>query len=86
MLGFSPELLGIFRSTLGEHLEARFHGHEILDFAGGRTGIEDQRILALRGPFGVIAVEQPLSGVDGNFLIRHRRRHVDAVGDTVNRR
>jgi len=73
------------RLLLVEHLEARFqHGHEIPGLCGWcRTGIEDQRILSPARPVRVIAVEQPLSGVDGNFLIRHRRRHVDAVGDTV---
>src|SRR5271163_3068037 len=79
MLRLIPESLGVFWSTPSEHLEARFHQHEILHFARRRPGIEKQRILALGGPSRVVAIEQPLSRIDCRFLIRHRSSHVDAV-------
>ena len=41
MLGFSPEVLGIFRPTLGEHLEARFHGMKSWTL---RVGVRESRI------------------------------------------
>ena len=42
LLRFSPEVLRVLRLALGEHLEARFHLHEILRLCA--SGVRESRI------------------------------------------
>src|SRR5437588_10539437 len=83
MLRFLPLPLRVFWLALREHLETSFHQHEVLHLAGGRARIEDQRILSGLRALRVIAIQQPLTAVDGGLLIRHTRGHVDAVRDAM---
>src|SRR2546430_514682 len=45
--------------------------------------VELERMLALGRATGVVAIERPVPGLDGELLLLHALRHVDAVGDAV---
>ena len=51
------------------------------DFGGAESSV--QRILACAREIGVVAVEKPLAGLHGGFLILHGGGHVDAVRDAM---
>src|SRR5579864_9479644 len=78
-----PQFLRVFRLALGQHLEARLLQQEFLDLTSRGARIENHRVLASPAAFGVVAVEQPLSGFDCDFLIGHRGCHVDAMRDAM---
>ena len=83
MLGLRPQTLGIFRLALGEHLESGLLLQKVLHFASGRARIDHEWVLSHQCSFWIIAIQQPLAGVDCKLLVGHRRRHIDTVGDAV---
>src|ERR1035437_11085700 len=68
-LRLGKELLGILRFALGEHLEAVLREQVILHLRLGRRGIHLQRVLAFLCAARVVAVEQPLTGLNRQALL-----------------
>src|SRR5208337_1905699 len=69
LLRLLPQQFGVFRVTLEQHLEARLLLQIVLDFARGGAGIEYQRVFTGEGTLGIVAIEQPLTRIDGDFLV-----------------
>ena len=50
---------------------------------GGRLAVELQRILPFGGQYGVVAIEGPVTGIDGFSVLIDPFCHIDTVGNAV---
>src|SRR6185312_10263865 len=64
LLRLLPQPLGIFGLALGQHLKPGLLLHQLSYLAGRSPGIKHERILSQQRPLRVVAIEQPLTGID----------------------
>ena len=69
LLRLLPQPFGVFRFTLEQHLEASLLLQKVPDFARGSAGVKGQWIFTSKDAFRIVAIEQPLTRLDCDFLI-----------------
>src|SRR3990172_940892 len=82
-LGGGHELLITLGTLLLDHAEARLVAHVRGEIALGRAGVELEGALAEGRTPRVVAIERPVSRLDGELLLLDTVRHVIAVRDAL---
>ncbi len=77
------QILGVLGIGPRQHGEASLLHGKFFKRLARLAAVEVERMFARPGRPRVVAVQRPEAGLHDVLLMRHRRRHVDAVGDAV---
>src|SRR5579884_1459883 len=81
--GLVHQRFGAFLVALQQHFEARLIVGELLQRDAWIFRVKDQGVLAFVQQSRVIAIERPVAGLYGQFLLFQSLDHIDAMRDTV---